>query len=278
LTLVERIRAIERRFGQPAGSTVSSAKSGTLLPTGWPDVDVVLGGGLPGGALHEWFGLAAPVGTPFDGEVSKTSWTPPLCVMAHLVRQALAVSPGASWTVWVGRRCFPYPAVLVDPFQQDRRLLERSIFVGVSDPSARLWAVELALRSPVVGVVVADGSRFNMTATRRVQLLAKNADTLALLVRPSWEHRELSAAQTRWLVRREPATNDSPASFVNPRWIVELLRCKGRQPDSARLVWALEWNRASRRVHLSTPVVCSTGEATATTESGVRRTYHCQSA
>jgi hypothetical protein len=278
LTLVERIRAIERRFSQPVGSAVASAKSSTLLPTGWPEVDAVLGGGLPGGALHEWFGLAAPAGTPFDDEVSKTAWTPPLCVMAHLVRQAFAVRPGASWTVWVGQRCFPYPAVLVDPFQRDFRLLERSIFVGVSDPSARLWAVESALRSPAVGVVVADGSRFNMAATRRVQLLAKNTDTLALLVRPSWEHHELSAAQTRWLVRREPATNEGPASFVNPRWIVELLRCKGRQPDSARLVWALEWNRASRSVHLSTQVVRSTGDAAATTESGIRRTYRCPSA
>ncbi len=308
-------------------------------------------------------------------------WTPPVCVLVHLARQALHASNGmeegatprglkpaaqerenpcgrkpvdreavgastsAFWAVWVGKRCFPYPGVLVRAEDDDRCLLERSMFVAPRDAASRLWAIDLALRSPVVGVVVADGSHFDMAATRRVQLVAKANGTCVLLVRPPWELQELSAAQSRWLVRREPFTNQtecarmcdanqSPkrkrrvrqpragawgsdehdpngirplpdgrgtdyrcenpfshprrvfgeraraheafAQSETPRWSVQLLRCKGVQPGRAHGVWALEWNRATGTVGLSTAMVDPSRdpqEATANTHRAASRPH-----
>jgi hypothetical protein len=86
--------------------------------------------------------------------------------------------------------------------------------------AARLWAIDLALRCPGVDVVVADASGLDMAATRRLQLSAEAGGALGLLARPEEELTELSAAATRWLVREQP----SPGS--NPRWQIQLLRCK----------------------------------------------------
>lgn len=234
-----------------------------MISTGWPPVDVALGGGLLCGALHEWFGLTH---LP-DGQRPAAPWSPPLCVLVHLAWRAIEASSSSLWTVWIGKRCFPYPGILVRDDGNDRRLLERSVFVDPRDTSSRLWTIDLALRSPVVGVVIADGSKFQMAATRRVQLVAKANRTCALLVRPPWEQGELSAAQSRWLIRWEPSTHNDAAFPVNPRWSVRLLRCKGVQPDQARGVWALEWDRATSTVGLSAPMAnqpCYSQEAATT--------------
>jgi hypothetical protein len=92
-----------------------------------------------------------------------------------------------------------------------------------------LWAIDLAMRSAAVNVVIADCSRLRMAESRRLQLAAERGRALALLARPAWEGGELSAASTRWRVRRSP----SPSSA--PRWIVELLRCKQAQGRSGTL-------------------------------------------
>jgi protein ImuA len=116
-------------------------------------------------------------------------------------------------------------------------------------------------------LVIADGSGFDMTATRRIQLVAKAHHTLALLARPPWEVRQLSAAQTRWLVRweasAEPVEDESP--LLNPRWSVELLRCKGGQPECRPRVWAVEWDRGQGALRLLTPLAGATGDAGAST-------------
>ena len=65
-----------------------------------------------------------------------------------------------------------------------------------------------------------------MVATRRIQLAAEGGRALALLARPPWEAGVLSAAATRWNVRRKASPDG--ASLV-PAWELELLRCKGAQ-------------------------------------------------
>ena len=89
----------------------------------------------------------------------------------------------------------------------------------------RLWAVDRAAGGPGVAVVVADGSRLDMAATRRLQLAAESGSALVLCARPPREIDHLSAATTRWRVR----CASSPDKI--PRWDVELLRCKGMGPD-----------------------------------------------
>ena len=254
--LADKIAAIERRFSTSGGLGAHSG-SEALAPrfqTGWPEVDAALGGGLIGGALHEWLGLAFSA-----SESRRLPWTPPLCILTHLACQAMAANSTLLWTVWIGSRCFPYPRILVSGEGKDRRLLERSIFVSPRDPAARLWAIDLALRSPAVGVVVADGSQLPMAATRRIHLVAKANHTLVLAARPPWERAELSAAESRWLVRWRPSSE--VAGPARPRWSVELLRCKGMQPETISHAWNLEWDCAQSAVRVSAPLVRQTGDA-----------------
>lgn len=112
----------------------------------------------------------------------------------------------------------------------DEALLARSIFVDPPDDRARLWAIDLCLRAPSVAVVVADGRGLSMAASRRLQLAAEAGNTLALLARPAAERRTLSAAATRWHVHR---TLVAERDASRPRWMLELLRCKGRARGTA---------------------------------------------
>jgi hypothetical protein len=270
-SLSERLRAIER------GGDAQRPPA-PVLATGWAAVDARLGppvagqpaltwspGGLLTGAVHEWCGLADPQGEPL------ATWTPPLCLLMHLVRQALRQRAGQA--VWIGREAWPYPLALASA---DRALLERCLFVdvraaeqatgrGSSTPqgarrpqrrrgerdsrgSAGLWAADLALRCPAVSVVVLDASGLSMAGTRRLQLAAEAGQSLGLLARPPQESIQLSAAQTRWRVQVAPSPRD------RPRWRLSLLRAKGAaaavQAAGDHGDFLLEWSRAT------TDVVC----------------------
>ncbi|MBI1827745.1 MAG: hypothetical protein HY287_00045 [Planctomycetes bacterium] len=262
-TLVEKIRAIERKH---VGHDDSQRKTPAILSSGWAEVDTALGGGLPCG-LHEWFGLA-----PASANVSpdRKFWRPPLCALIHLVRRGLETAEPGRRVIWIGRKCFPYPSTL-HRNAGDRFLLQRSLFVAPRNSADRLWAIDLALRSPAVGVVIADGSGFDMAATRRIQLVASNHAAQAFLVRPPWEQCELSAAQSRWMVRNVAANADSTGS-TNPVWTIELLRCKGVHWGITENIWRVEWDRAECALHLSTKVADSVGAApSATSKRSSRR-------
>jgi hypothetical protein len=266
-SLSERLRAIER-----GGDAQRSPAP--VLATGWDAVDARLGppiagqpaltwspGGLLTGAVHEWCGLADPQGQPL------ATWTPPLCLLMHLVRQALRQRAGQA--VWIGREAWPYPLALASA---DRALLERCLFVDVraaqvdagragaaraghggrsqrvARDSAGLWAADLALRCPAVSVVVLDASGLSMAGTRRLQLAAEAGQSLGLLARPPQESMQLSAAQTRWRVQVAPSPRD------RPRWRLSLLRAKGAAAAVQAVAdhgdFLLEWSRAT------TDVVC----------------------
>lgn len=256
-----------------AGRPREHARFDDRVSTGWPRVDHALGGGLIAGALHEWFGVSGdesdavrathPTRHPagYSRASARRFWMPPLCVLAHMVRAVVDHDAAGRWMVWIGKRCFPYPATLAPPRETDRRLLKRSIFVTAEKPADRLWAMDLALRCPAVAAVAADGSGFDMAATRRVQLLSEKTGIMSLLIRPPWEMAELSAARTRWRVRWDPCQSESSEMSLNPRWSVELLRCKGVRPASTSCEWGLEWDHAQSALCLSSPMVRATGEA-----------------
>lgn len=275
MSLMEQIRAIEGRWG---GETVRFGASHEnddrfLIPSGFAEVDAALNGGLTRGALHEWFGVEesdAATKRRSDEEAGGRHgvWTPPLLPIVYLIKQTMSGDSSLRCAVWIGRRCFPYGTALLDA-DGGLGLLERSLFVTVDRADDRLWTVDLALRCPAVGVVVADGNGFDLAATRRIQLVAKAHQTPAFLVRAPWEVRELSAAQTRWMVRWEKATKrrsdeatkewEDEAELINPRWSVELLRCKGRQPEYRSGVWV--WDRGQGAFRVLTPLAGATGDA-----------------
>jgi hypothetical protein len=208
--------------------------------------------------------------------------------------------------LWVGRRCWPYGRGLVRmaagsdptsrpppvnvgigaadrPWHQDHRLLRRSIFIDPPDLAARIWTIELALRSPAVSMVVADGSGLNIAATRRLQLAAEaglsaDAGAIALLARPPDEERELSVAVTRWRVSIPPPAvpgEDLPrgkrlgwnlaSPGGAPRWAVALLRCRGAVASISRNPshWLVEWRHEKGLVFVSADVADRPGSATA---------------
>jgi len=214
--LREAIAAIEHRVGDQPGSFTPSSGDMPMPP-----------------GVHEWFGIADTSCMP--------RWIPPVGILLYLARRSLDASDGSNGgragVVWIGRRCWPFFQGLSP---DDRRiLLQRSIFIDPPDDMSRLWAIDLAARCPAVAAVVADGSRLDMAATRRLQLAAEAGSALVLCARPPEEIDHLSAATTRWRVRC------ASSSDKIPRWNVELLRCKGMRPDGQ---WTVEWRSAKAQV------------------------------
>lgn len=218
--LRERIGCIEHgRRGEAGGA----------LATGWDAIDACLpGGGLRRGAVHEWLLQSG----------GSRGWSAPLLALAHLARRAVDAYEEARCVCWIGRAVWPYGSALAT--ESDRGLLDRSLFLDPATDVDRLWAIDLALQSDAVAAVVADGSRLIHKATRRLQLAAEAGDTIGLLARPPNDRRQLSAAATRWIV------TPLPSDGFAPRWSVELVRCKGSQPQAHQRRWILELCNAGR--------------------------------
>jgi hypothetical protein len=213
--LRERLSSIEHRTSTHAP-----------IPTGWdhaqdarePRTRATFSA-LTRGTLHEWIGLESTTQT--------RRWSPPLMLLVHLACEAVAQAEresSALWFCWIGPRVWPSPSSLARARQD---LLGRSLFVDATDAASRLWAVDLAARIPSV-LVIADGTSFDMAASRRVLLATESVSAsgggggwLAHLARPPWEAREPSAASTRWMVAREAAAGDEP------RFRLRCLRSKG---------------------------------------------------
>lgn len=208
----------------PGGSPVPRIRD--IVATGWDAIDRVLApalpravdsdaiahvghGGLRRGEIHEWLGHEEPCAV-------RRRWRPPHSLLIHLAERAIEADDdthASSLIVWIGRRVWPQARAMTG-------LLGRAIFLDPPDDASRLWAIDLALRSPASGVVIADASRVKMAESRRLQLAAERGRALALLARPAWERPELSAAATRWGVRRMVSLSSQP------RWVITLLRCR----------------------------------------------------
>ncbi|MEM7306476.1 MAG: hypothetical protein AAF682_07395 [Planctomycetota bacterium] len=221
---LELRRTLSRRVSQILSRPGVEPPPGGPVPTGWEGIELARGG------VHEWIGVSAA--------------SPPYALLAHLAWQALAEREGR--VLWIGRGIFPYPRTLVRDFElrlrageltlarlpralrpaDPARLLERSLHVDVERPAVRLWALDAALRCPAVTAVVGDASGLDMAATRRLQLAAEAGRGLALLARPPREERQLSAAATRWRVRRAPAGRSAGGNEPHPSWELSLLRKK----------------------------------------------------
>jgi protein ImuA len=211
---------------------ICTARTGRLaspLPLGLKLIDQVLpAGGLAADGVHEWIGV--------DTQGHSRRCMPPLSILTHLARQAATANVG-KYLIWIGEAIWPHAPTLDE--RTGSSVLSRSIFVRGRSPGERLWATDLALRSRAVAGVIADGSRLDLSATRRLQLAAEAGGAICFLARPPRERCELSAAATRWQVSVMP--HDPGQVVPARRWIVELLRCKGVQPhQTAARSWILE--------------------------------------
>ena len=215
--LRERIRHIE----QPASHGV--------LPFGVAAIDRALpGGGLALGAVHEILGID---GDEEDGAAA--------CGFIAGLLARLRRGP----VLWCLKRPDLYgPGLLVHGLDP-----ARLVIVTAPRDEDILWAVEEGLRAPGLVAVIGEIGRLPLVAGRRLQLAAERSGITAFLLR-RWRNSEEaarererpSAAVTRWRIAALPAREVDDLRLRQligqPRWRVELLRCRGGVPAQ----WVVE--------------------------------------
>lgn len=120
----------------------------------------------------------------------------------------------------------------------------RLIFVEARRPTDLLWAMEEGLRAKSLACVLGEGVTLDLTSSRRLQLAAEAGDTLALAL-PLRTMDSAISAVTRWFAASAPSIPDANGPG-NPRWSLELRRCRGGAPQS----WMVEWNDATLSLDL----------------------------
>jgi protein ImuA len=161
---------------------------GATLASGYPALDAVLpGAGWPLDALSE---LLQPPGLHAEWRL----------LLPALVRLQQA-SPGA--LVLVGPPHVPFGPAL----QAQGLAVQRLLWLQVSEPQARLWATEQALRCAGVLAVLAWLPQVRAEQLRRLQLAAQTHGKPLFALRPAQAQAESSPAVLRLLLAPWP---DSP--------------------------------------------------------------------
>ena len=164
--------------------TLGSA-AGATLASGHAALDAVLpGGGWPLDALSE---LLQPPGLHAEWRL----------LLPALVRLQQA-SPGA--LVLVGPPHVPFGPAL----QAQGLAVQRLLWLQVSEPQARLWATEQALRCAGVQAVLAWLPQVRAEPLRRLQLAAQTHGKPLFAVRPAQAQGESSPAVLRLLLAPWP--------------------------------------------------------------------------
>ena len=225
-TLQDRIRRIERPNALRHG----------VLPFAVAAIDAALpGGGLALGALHE----ILSAGPDEEDAAAATGFA-----------AAIAGRIGAGAVLWVLRRSDLYGPGLAEHGLDPAWIVR----VSARRDDDILWVLEEGLRSPGIAVVVGEVGRLPMVAGRRLQLAAERSGVPALVLR-RWhtgseaaaERIRPSAAVTRWRIVSLPSLPGDEPGIGQPRWRVELLRCRGGEAAA----WKVETADASGHVRLS---------------------------
>jgi protein ImuA len=185
-----------------------------VLPFGVGDLDNRLnGGGLRAGALHE---VAARSCSLVDDAAAT------LFLAGVAAREARNMRAPV---LWASCRNDLYAPGLAQAGLSSANV----IYAQPKDDAALLAVVEDAIRDGTPAAVVAEAAKVSMVATRRLQLVAAEADIPVLLLR-RWRGRsqdplgEPSAAWTRWRVASAPSQRLAVAGVGRARWSVELAR------------------------------------------------------
>jgi hypothetical protein len=162
------------------------------LPTGFPALDHLLGGGWPTGMLTELLvsgygsgelGLLSPALARLTTGVTTPTMAPPLA---------------GSWVMLIAPPWIPYGPGLC----WQGLALNRVLMVSVRQPLEALWAMEETLRSGAcAGVIAWVGtpavSRAGHSLLQRLHLLAGKQQAWAVLIRAARCRRERSPARLR---------------------------------------------------------------------------------
>ena len=184
-----------------------------------PEIDGALStGGLSSGALHEFY-YKDP-----SRSVHTTVAIPTL--LARNAIDAYYTSSESAWhrkasgappffIAWIGRRSWP------TPFSLPQHLLSSCLFIDPPNDKLTLWAIETALRSPLIKLVIADCPRISLLTSRRFSLRAHANGTTALLLRSLRDLSMPSSSATKW------SLSPLPSSHLHPLWNLTLERSKG---------------------------------------------------
>ena len=193
-----------------------------IMPFGLAELDGRLGGGgLRGGALHE----ATAQSCSLADDAATT-----LFLAGVAGREALRVGGPV---LWASCRNDLYAPGLAQAGLSSANV----IHAQPRDDEAVLAVVEDAVRDGTPSAVVAEIGRMSMVATRRLQLVAADADIPVLVLRRRRNREqdplaEPSAAWTRWRIGSAPSGRLGVAGVGRPRWSVELARQRGGESFS----------------------------------------------
>jgi protein ImuA len=142
---------------------------------------------------------------------------------------------------------------------------ERLIVVEARSPREVLWALEEGLRSTALAGVVGEVAACDLTASRRLQLAAERAGSIALLLRIGGDAGgggagTGSAAVSRWQIAAASGAEQIAAiggggGGERTAFDVALLKCRGGGAAISGRVggggrWRLEWDDAALCFHL----------------------------
>ena len=195
---------------RPQLSTTNQALA-TLFP---PD-------GIKPGTTHEFIlaGSTSHNSAPFL----------PATLPTFFASTLLQAAPGKT-ALWIGREAWPAPFLLE---QLTGELFDRCIFINPSTEQELLWAVDTALRSPAVAVVVTTIKKLSLPLTRRFAMSARQSGATAFFLGHKQTRLPL-ATHSAWTMTPKPSATHSAC------WSLELLRMKGVQPSQS--VWTIDVN------------------------------------
>ena len=171
---------------------VVSVPAISRLPTGFPALDHLLGGGWPLGMLTELL-----VSGHGSGELGLLS--PALAILtARVAAPTMAPPRAGSWVMLIAPPWIPYGPGLC----WQGLALNRVLMVSVRQPLEALWAMEEALRSGAcAGVITWLGTtaayRVGHSLLQRLHLLAGKQQAWAVLIRAARCRGERSPARLR---------------------------------------------------------------------------------
>jgi len=188
-----------------------------VLPFGIEAIDNRLGaGGLRAGALHE----AIPCSAAMVDEAATTLF------LAGIAAREAASAGGP--VLWASCR----PDIYAPGLAQAGLASANVIYAHPPDDAVLLAVIEDAVRDGTPSAIVAEAGKISMVATRRLQLVAAEADMPVLLLRRRRGREqdpfaEPSAAWTRWRIGSAPSARLEVAGVGRSRWTVELARQRG---------------------------------------------------
>jgi protein ImuA len=205
------------------------------LPFGLAAIDSHLpDGGLPCGALHEIVPAAESCIAAAFGFIA--------AILGRLAYPLLFVIPAYGLRPYRphGRlHGHGLNALGLDP--------ARLILVETAHRKETLWAMEEAVRSAAPAAVAGVIDTLDLKLSQRLHLAATDAGLPLFLLRPA-PTLESSAAATRWRIGTAKAARDRFGLVTQPRWHLQLDRCRNGRPGE----WVVEYDHVAHRFSLAT--------------------------